>query len=220
MFKKKCRGCGEEVNKKHRYCPRCGASQKIEENLGMLGGDDFFDDSLNEMRFPRGFNMIFNSLMKNLDKQFREFDQEMGKKIDDPKIKKGGISISISTSPGKEPEIRVRSFGPEFKKQGGGVRKKLKPSKKLPQKILKTAKLPKKEPSTHIRRIADRVIYEINIPGVKSMKDISIVQLENSIEIKAVAKDKAYIKLIPIDLPIIDYSFEKGKLILELEAKS
>ncbi len=68
--------------------------------------------------------------------------------------------------------------------------------------------------------MADKVIYEIEMPEVKSMKDISIVKLENSIEIKAVSKKKAYIKLIPINMPITNYQLEKGKLILELEAKN
>ena len=54
----------------------------------------------------------------------------------------------------------------------------------------------------------------------KTKKYISIVKLENSIEIKAVSKKKAYIKLIPINMPITNYQLEKGKLILELEAKN
>lgn len=228
MFKRKCNRCGEEVNKKHNYCPGCGhLIQEKTQDLGMLGKSDFNDlQSFNQIKFPRGFNMLFNSLMKNLDRQFREFDREMGKEkiqIDKfPKIKKGGISISISTSPGKEPEIKMRSFGlPQFKKQEEKIKKQFKeiPAKKLPQKKLKIAKLPKEEPPTHIRRLADKIIYEIDMPGVKSVKDISIVQLENSIEIKALAKDKAYIKLIPINLPILNYNLEKGKLVLELEAR-
>jgi len=80
-------------------------------------------------------------------------------------------------------------------------------------------KLPKKDPETHIRRFSDRVIYEIKMPGVKSVDDISITQLENSIEIKATTKTKAYSKIIPINLPIYDYNLSKGLLTLELEAK-
>ena len=78
----------------------------------------------------------------------------------------------------------------------------------------------KKEPKTNVKRLSNTVIYEINMPGVKSLDDISIVKLENSIEIKAVAKDKAYFKLIPVNLAILDYELERGKLILELEAKN
>ena len=58
------------------------------------------------------------------------------------------------------------------------------------------------------------------MPGVKSIKEISIRKLEKSIEIRAVSKDKAYSKIIPVNLPILDYELEKGKLILELETKN
>ncbi len=57
------------------------------------------------------------------------------------------------------------------------------------------------------------------MPGVKSIKDISIRSLENSIEIKAIAKEKAYYKIIRIGIPIIRYNFDKEKLTLELEAQ-
>jgi len=219
MFRKKCLQCGEEINKKHRYCSNCGSPLQIRENFGMLGKEDVLD---NQVKFPMGFNMIFNSLIKNLDKQFQNMDREAIKHGPDPKIKKGGISISISTSPGKEPEIKINSFGggPMIKQNQIPVKEKSKPAKKLPRTNIKIGKLPKTEPTTNIRRLSDKVIYEINIPGVRSLKDVSIIQLESSIEIKALAKDKAYIKLIPIGLPILDYNLEKGKLVLELEAKN
>ena len=78
-------------------------------------------------------------------------------------------------------------------------------------------KLPKKQPETNIRRFSNKVVYEIEIPGVESIKDVSISQMENSIEIKAVAKKNAYEKIIPIGLPISKYDFSKGKLVLELK---
>ena len=71
-------------------------------------------------------------------------------------------------------------------------------------------KLPKKQPETNVRRFSNKVVYEIDIPGVESIKDVSISQLENSIEIKAVAKKNAYEKIIPIGLPISKYDFSKG----------
>lgn len=230
MFKKKCKNCGEKVSDRYIYCPYCSAQLSSNEDWGMLGRNDFMP-SMNEVKLPRGFNMIFNTLLKNLDKQFKELDRETGSEdieLDKfqkrPNIKKGGISISISTSGDKPPEIKVRSFGDQkFKKQEQKIKKQIKeiPSKTLPQKSLKKiSKLPKEEPQTNIRRLADKVIYEIYMPGVKSIKDVSIIRLENSIEIKALAKDKAYIKLIPINLPISNYNLSKGKLVLELEAKS
>lgn len=223
MFKKKCKNCGKKVSERYKYCPHCSVQLSSNQNWGMLGRDDFMP-SMDEVRFPRGFNMIFNSLLKNLDKQFRELDRDIGEDIErKPKINKGGVSISISTSGNKPPEIKVKSFGDQkFKRQEQKIKKQIKeiPSKTLTQKSLKRiSKLPKEEPQTNIRRLADKVIYEIDMPGVKSIKDVSIIRLENSIEIKALTKNKAYIKLIPINLPIINYGLEKGKLVLELEAR-
>ena len=94
-----------------------------------------------------------------------------------------------------------------------------KPRKFLPnisnESLKKISGLPKKEPLTNIRRLADRVIYEINMPGVNSVNDISIIKLESSIEIKALADKKAYFKVIPINFPIINYEFLDEKLVLE-----
>ncbi len=46
------------------------------------------------------------------------------------------------------------------------------------------------------------------------------MKLENSIEIKAITKDKAYFKIIPLNLPIINYNILKEKLILEFGVKN
>ena len=55
------------------------------------------------------------------------------------------------------------------------------------------------------------------MPGVTNLKDIMINKLQNSIEIRAFAKDKAYFKLIPVALAIKKYGLEHEKLILELK---
>jgi HSP20 family molecular chaperone IbpA len=86
------------------------------------------------------------------------------------------------------------------------------------EKLKKFSKLPKEEPKTNIRRLSNKVIYEVDLPGVKSAKDISILNLEKGIELKAVSEKKAYLKSIPITLPILAYKLSKGKLFLELDA--
>ena len=82
----------------------------------------------------------------------------------------------------------------------------------------KFAGLLKKEPETNIRRLSNKVVYEIKLPGVKSVKDVSIIQLENSIEIKALADKKVFYKIIPINLPINNYNLSSGILTLELDS--
>ena len=87
----------------------------------------------------------------------------------------------------------------------------------LPKRILKNfANLRKTEPKTKLKRLGDTIIYEIELPQVESIENISIIQLESSIEIKAVSKENAYSKLIPINLPITNFNFSNEKLILEM----
>ncbi|MBW6442206.1 zinc ribbon domain-containing protein [Patescibacteria group bacterium] len=231
MFKrKKCKNCGERIEGDYRFCPYCGFSLKerhqkeYENDFGLLGRNDF---SSEEFMLPRGFNTLINSLFKNLNSlnKLGDFSSEKDLEFEDDKKKgirkKGGIGISIYSSGNKPPEIKVTSFGniPKFKDKEKQI-KEITENKEInfpkidPKKFLG---LPKKEPETAIRRLSDKIIYEIRLPGVKSMKDISIVQLENSIEIKAKAKDHIFYKIISLDLPIREYNFSKEKLVLELE---
>ena len=221
MFnKKKCKNCGEKISNSYNFCPYCRVpliDSFDDEDFGLLGRND----SMEEVKLPLGFNHLFNSLIKNMNTQFKELESHNAKQ-DQKKseVKKGGISISISTSGNRPPEIKVTSFGniPKFKEREKQIAKKAN-SIKLPLSEKKFSGMPKKEPETNIRRLSNKVVYEINMPGVKSMEDVSIIQLENSIEIKAFAKDKVFHKIIPINLPISDYNLSKGKLVLELDAK-
>ncbi len=194
--------------------------EEDKRDWGMLGKNDSMPNMGEEIKLPFGFNMLFNTLLKNLNNQFGDIDKDL-QKSKKPGLKKGGISISISTSGDKPPEIKVRSFGniPQFKEQEKEIINENK-TPKLPKiNLNKFSELPKEEPETNIRRLANRVIYEIKLPGVKSVKDVSISQLENSIEIKALGKNKIFSKIIPINLPIKNYNLSKGKLTLELDAK-
>lgn len=231
MFKRqRCRNCGKKINDGYDFCPYCGAllkdsfkeNSKDNEDWGLLGKNDF---TYEEMKLPMGFNTLFNSLLKNLNKQIDEFEEV--KKEKKSRVKKGGIGISIYTSGDKPPEIRVTSFGniPKFKEKEKQIKENIKRVKNLPQTSSKKfSGLPKKEPETNIRRFSNKIVYEIKMPEVKSIKDVSIIQLESSIEIKALAtprrkKKYVYYKIIPVNLPIKRYNLSKEKLVLELDAK-
>ena len=230
MFsKKRCPKCGEKVNDSYSYCPYCRNSLKDsddDEDWGILGKNDFMEPG--DIKLPMGLNSLFNSLVKNLNLQMKEL--ENGKNVNNApskgqKIQKktGGISISISTSGDKPPEIKVRSFGnnaPLMGAMGENIQEvSEKPKVKLPSSdSRKFSDLPKKEPETNIRRFSNKVVYEIKLPGVKTIKDISIAQLENSIEIKALAGKKVFYKVIPISLPINRYNLSGGILTLELDS--
>ena len=223
MFKKKeCPKCNRKIDEKYSFCPHCGQrfDSNEDDDWGMLGKDDFFSEE--KIKLPFGFNTIFNSLMRNMSK---ELNEQLGKNYfqeennNSGKIKKDGISISISTFGNGPPKIKVTQLGNKPKKIEE-IKEKVKPNTFTKDKIKKFAELERKEPKTNIRRLSDKVVYEIEMPGVKSLEDISITKLENSIEIKALAKSRVYVKTIPINLPITDYNLSEGKLILELGIKN
>lgn len=247
MFGKKCDRCGNKIGKDFGFCPYCGTQlrdiEKDKKDYGFLGKDDFmnFPGQNLGVKMPFGFGMLFNSLLKEVDKQFKDLDKQTGEetgkiktgaKIDEKRLRipfnrAGGISISIATETGKSPLIKVKSFSnaPEFvniekeiarsapEKTGKIYRKRIDISEEQARKL---SKLPREEAETKVRRLSNKIIYEINLPGVKSIKDVMINKLENSIEIKAFAKDRVFFKLLPISLPVIRHKLEGEKLILEL----
>lgn len=221
MFKKKiCGRCGTSVRDKYDFCPYCGNHlDKKTEDFGMLGKNDFLNENdSNEFKLPPGFNLLFNSLAKNLEKQFKDIKRTTRPEVSgrNRPEKKGHITISITTSGNKIPGMNLDS-----------------PVIKSPKRAAKTAsfddlseeqlkrfsRLPKEEPKTNIRRLSNKVLYEVDMPGVKSARDISILNLEKGVELKAISDKKAYLKSIPINLPIINYRLSKGKLTLEMDAQ-
>jgi len=236
MFNKKCPRCKNKVSRGYDFCPYCSypLKRRKEEDKGLIDKDleeefglgSFGLGGMGFGGFP--FEKILNGLTRELDRQFREIDKhfkEPKTTKKEPSVFREGLSISISSSGNGEPKIKMKRLGdkeaviiaplhkPPIKSKKLSKAPKLKISKEEAEKI---AKLPHAEPSTTVRRLSNKIIYEIDLPGVKE-KDIIINKLQHSIEIKAFAKDKAFFKLIPVALPILDYYTEKGKLIIELK---
>ena len=188
MFKKKvCPRCGKSLKDKYDFCPHCGtALEKKTEDFGMLGKDDFFSNNFNEMRLPFGFNLsnIVSTLMNSVEKQLKETEKRPNK-IEGAKR---NIIINIAGMPiANQMPTQIES---PVKKET----KNISLDNFSSEKLRKFSALPKEEPKTNIRRLSNKVIYEINLPGVKSAKDISILNLEKGIELKAVSEKKAYLK--------------------------
>lgn len=239
MFnKKKCPRCARKIEKGYDFCPYCGVDFRPEkrfrkeQDFGILGKEDSMDfPIMPNISMPGGFGSLFNSLLKEVDKQFRSLDKEMAKekipsqfnqlkkRAENGQVRGTGISISISTSNGNKPEIKVQGFGPDFKGMENRVKKEVKINNKkiTDEEAKKFSKLPKKEADTKVRRLSNKLIYELELPGITNIKDILINKLENSIEIKAFTKDKAYFKLLPVNLPILNYTLKDEKLTLELK---
>lgn len=212
MFgKKECKNCGGKINGKSNFCPNCGNSisnKYGKEDSGMLGENDSsneFENFSNSIFGGIGGKMIGKMLENAMKLLEREMQKEIKRKNFQPKVDYkmfiDGKRINLGYETPKKIKKQIREI----------------PSSELPQgNFKKFSELPKKEPNTNVRRFSDKVIYEIHMPGVKSEKDLSIIKLENNIEIKGISKNKAYKKLIPMNFPLTDYNLSKGKLVLEL----
>ncbi|MCK5149624.1 hypothetical protein KAJ87_01715 [Candidatus Pacearchaeota archaeon] len=215
MFKKNtCGKCGKKISDSYEFCPHCGNSQgNNSENWGLLGKDD------NNSKTDNFSGNIFggmggNFLGKMINNAMKMIEKEMQREMNQQKNMQPRTNMRLMIN-GKEINLNQNSNN-KIKQ----IKLKEISQKDLPQNNLKNfSKLQREEPLTNIRRFSEKVIYEINIPGVNSLGDISITKLESSIEIKALAKTKAYSKIIPLTLPITDYNLSKGKLTLELGVK-
>ncbi|MBI2542575.1 MAG: zinc ribbon domain-containing protein [Candidatus Aenigmarchaeota archaeon] len=144
-----------------------------------------------------------------IDKDFRRidklFDGREPKFILKPSLKSKGISITITSDNMTPPKIEVMSSG-EFKRKSQIEEPK-------PVRIPKVTE----EPHTKIERKHDKQIITVDMPDVKSLDDIELKQLHQSIEIKAFAGDKAYFKLIPIPMnATVNNEFKDGVLKIEV----
>ena len=233
MFSKKtCKRCGRKTSKNDSFCPTCGTplnKTQRREDFGMLGEDDSFDEmeSLSNSLFGGlggmggiggGFmNKMISNTMKMLEKEMEREMQGGGAKPQNNNINNNlprtRVKLMIN---GKEINLNngMKEAESNEKKE---KQKAIKFKKFSEEQAKKFSKLPRKEPKTDLKRIADKISYEIEIPGVDSFEDVSILPLENSIEIKAITKEKAYSKLIPLNLPIVNYAFSKGLLVLEFQ---
>ena len=222
MFgKKQCKKCNSKINKDFDFCPFCGNRIDDSANWGMLGKNDSIPENSNpENSLLGGFggisggmlNKMISGTMKMLEK---EMQKEMNTTQKQP-MPKTNFELYINGKKIKPSNIHVtRKPIKQTPKQSIRHQKEF-----SEENLKKISKLPRKEPLTNVKRIADKLIYEIKVPGVKSITDVSIVQLENSIEVKAISKDKVYSKLIPLSLPITHYNLEKNLLVLELENKA
>jgi len=217
MFnKKKCKKCNKKISDSYDFCPHCGSPINPQsEDWGILGKNDILSESNN---FP---NQLFGGLSgkmlnKMLGGAMKMLEKEMQREIQNQNnFPKTNFELFINGKRINPRNIKVTKR-PITKKP---IKKQI-PQINLPnEKLSGFSKLPRQEPKTNVRRFSEKVIYEIELPGVKAIKDVSITRLENSIEIKATSKEKAYFKSIPINLPITNYNLSEEKLILELETK-
>jgi HSP20 family molecular chaperone IbpA len=220
MFEsKKCSKCNEKTKKDFEFCPSCGHRLKNSDNeFGLLGRNDQLKDETESLN-PLLGGLAGGVLGKMLGNTMRILEREMQKELQNPserKMPNTKFELFVNGKKIDPKNIKVTKQ-PAHKLNEKGQKTQ---SIVLPEnKLKKFSQLPLEEPETNLRRLSDSLIYEIDLPGVKSEKDLSIKTVENTIEIKAESKEKAYLKTINIGLPVMSYEFSKELLTLELEAK-
>jgi hypothetical protein len=211
MFnKKECSACGKKIKNDYEFCPFCGHKTNSKtKDFGMLGKEDSPETIENFAQnifggFGGGIlNKMINSTMKMLEK---EMQKEMREQQKNPRT---NMQLFINGKKIDLPNMNEAQKPMQNKKQ------KINSVHFTSANQEKFASLKQKEPTTSIKRLGDTILYEISLPNVKSIKDISIVKLESSVEIKAISKSIAYFKTIPINLDLAGYQFSEGKLIIE-----
>jgi len=208
--KKKCPKCGYEVDEKWEFCPMCGypLKEKYRE-------ERFFEDIFD-----------FDSITRRIEKEFEEFDKLFKMdfkplKFKIPESGVSGISITIHSGTGMKPRIEVKTYG-NMKKYEPEIKRKLGLAETEKVKEIETTEeyTPPKiteEPEAKIKNLGEKFVVEIDLPEVEKEEDIKIQALEQSLEIRARAKDKLYFKLLPITGRVVKKEFKNGKLILEIE---
>lgn len=195
MFSAKCTNCKSKIKKEFNFCPYCGESVDEKEDYGFLGNND----DIEQTNLPFGFNKLFDSLVNQLNKQLKEITRGNGE---------NGITISI-TSDGFNPAITDK-----MKNNVRNIKNKKILNEELVKKLMS---LPRKEAQADIKRFGDIIIYEINLPGVKSVKDIILTKLEKSMELKAASDKYIFVKSIPVNLPVKKYSLDNEKFTIEFK---
>lgn len=205
MLKKNCSHCDKRIERRFRFCPWCGKPTKKlkKEDYGMLGFDDEIHESGHQssQSFLEGsLGNVFNQLTKQLSRELQNLD--LGNN-------QGPRGIEIRFSTGKPVQRVVKPAHPtEHVSSTPNITN---------EEIARRKKLPIEVPKSKVRRLPEGIVYEIDAPGVETKQDVSILRMENSIEVRAFSKDKCYIKTIPIKVDILKYSVKDNKVFIHIK---
>lgn len=209
----KCDNCSSKLNKKFSFCPYCGEEiydEKDPEDFGLLGEDDEIEEAEENFLMPNlGItDKIFSSLMNNLAKTLSSQMRDMNSQQNKTQVKSipNGIRIMIGTNQSRQP----------ISQQSPQRAPAIQPKKEISEEqIKKMSNLPRTSAKTKVKRLSDKIIYELSVPGIKSQDDIFVSKVESGYEIKAVGEKKIYSNTIPLNLPIKNLSLINSNLIIE-----
>ncbi len=209
MFEKRCNHCDKKIERNFDFCPYCGVPTKnLQEEYGLLGKSD--KDSSIQGSKSNNFGFMdkligsaVNSAMKMFEKELQDIEK---KKQSQPKI---GSNLQLYINGKRIPIENQQNIEKPIKQ------KKEEAPKVSEETIEKSKKLPRKEAKTKLTRLKDKVVYELDTPGLNSLNNVLINNLENSLEIKAYTERAVYIKTLKVKLPLQSYAIKQDKLFLE-----
>ena len=201
MFDKKqdCPKCKSSVNVDFDFCPHCGCDirdpEKDIQDYGLLGKNDMAQTPLaggGTMGFSdKILNSIFTQLMKSLEQQMRNAAPRQDEHTEVRQLP-NGIVMTVNTQRKAAPKVSKKRIVTE-------------------EQMKRMASLPRGEAKTDVRRLSDRVLYEVKAPGVGSVEDVFVSKVESGYEVKVISEKKVYVNSLQIDLPLKGYSLnEKG----------
>lgn len=201
--KKKCYFCGKKIRKSWKWCPYCGSRQgNKEDEEGLLFSRELERLSESELGFQDkiGIKMI-NLLMKELGKQMTRLNKE----LDWP----GGFNITISSEDFPKQEIK--------KQKTRTSKKKILAEDKIVEESdeKRFYGLEEEEAKADVRRLSDKIVYEISMPGVKKEEDILIIESNLGVEIRGISDKKVLVKSIPLNNQIKKTYFKNNILKIE-----
>jgi len=234
MFKKRCSHCNKKVERSFDFCPYCANPLKdMKKEYGLLGRGDETELTENPADIPtknqsfmdKLMGTAISSAMKMFEKELKQMDSQEKKLNQNQPLIDPNLQLFINGQriplPNQLNSRKGLIENPNMQEDGDLEEGKTKILKKAPkiseETIKKSAKLPRKEARTKLTRLRDRVVYELETPGINSLNNVIVNQLENSIEVKAYTEQAVYIKTLKVKLPLISYSIKENRLFLEFK---
>jgi len=213
-----CINCNSKISDGFSFCPHCGDSQfdeaKEKREFGFLGRDDVSKtserDPINNSPFgitDKFINSMMNSMIKALDKQMKD-GSEANFEGANVEHSPNGIKIRIGIPQGKKTRHHNHNHNHNHKQAKKQITE---------EQMGKLSSLPRAHAKTNMRRLSDKIVYELSAPGIKSPEDVFVSKLENGYEIKAIGKSKIYVNSLPVNLPLKGFSIANNKLLVEFK---
>jgi Mor family transcriptional regulator len=226
MFKKRCKHCNEKIERKFDFCPYCSTPIKnLKNEYGLLGKNDENIGGLMNNKNTSGDSIMdkiigsaVSSAMKMFERQFQQLEKNENKMSKQPQFD-SNLQLYVNGQriplPGQKTNKQEANLDEESKEENTKILKK---APKISEETIKKSKnLPRKEAKSKLTRLKDRVVYELDTPGINSLNNVIVNKLENSIEVKAYTEKAVFIKTLKVKLPLISYSMREDKLFLEFK---